>query len=54
MMSKEEFAALRTDFVRSQQFIEFAHEKGGFDFRCHQNAYFFAGFLQREGHTGIR
>lgn len=54
MVNKEEFAAIHTDFIESQEFIELAHDfRSSMDFRCHHNAYLVAAFLQRRGHEGL-
>lgn len=55
MVSKEEFGAIRADFVESQEFIQFAHDlRRGTDFVCHHNAYLVAGFLHRRGHESLQ
>ena len=55
MVSKKEFAAIRADFVESQEFIDIAHHyRRGMDFVCHHNAYLVAGFLQRRGHESLQ
>ena len=54
MVSKEEFVAIRADFVESQEFIDIAHDRHrGRDLVCHHNAYLVAGFLQRRGHESL-
>jgi hypothetical protein len=55
MLDKGTFAKLRNDFVESQEFIEFAHQRRrDINFVCHHNAYLVAGFLQRRGHADVR
>jgi hypothetical protein len=55
MVSEEEFAKLHNDFISSQDFIQYAHDRQpNTDFVCHHNAYLVTFFLQRLGHEDLR
>jgi len=51
MLTKEQFASLKRDFIVSQDFVQIAHDVDRtVNFVCHHNAYLVAGFLKGLGH----